>query len=334
MTQRTRVRVLRSDGREWASMAIAYRELLGTTQEIGSSEHQRIRSALRSIESVTDRHGFTWKSVGGFGSDSDPAILWTDFTFGVELEVLAPMDRYAMQQFLLSHNLSNWMVVPDASLAAVEGYSAMEIVSPVLQGEDGIAKLTTILKLLEEKGCRINSSCGMHVHIGVRSMKVARVRKIAIAFLNAEHCFDQLVPPSRRANRYCNSNTARVYGTAARATLLNAANINRIAEVMNGGNSNSHYNSYRYHKLNFQSFVRHGTIEFRQHAGTVEHQKAVQWVRLITGFCAWAASAPQQAIQTSALMLDEFLKNCTDETGATYMKARAAKLANPLRRAA
>ena len=317
---RTHIRVVRSDNREWPSMSIAYRELMGTPHEITVSEAQRMRASIRAAGVAVDRHGFTWRQVGG--ATEVEQISWTDFTFGVELELLAPMS----QREIMSRLPSGWRVVHDGSLnAGGTGMIPMEVVSPVLQGESGTAQLKQVMDDLRGIGCKVNSSCGMHVHVGVRGMAPARVKKIAIAFLNAEHHFDALVPPSRRANRYCQSNVSRVSRTD-QDRLMNAASISSIANAMNGGTSPQHYNPYRYYKLNFQSFVHHGTIEFRQHAGSVESDKACAWVRLLTGFCARSAQAAQQTIG-SRESFEQWLHAVTDEAGVRYMTARRAKFA-------
>lgn len=40
----------------------------------------------------------------------------------------------------------------------------------------------------------------------------------------------------------------------------------------------------RYFKVNLMSFQRHGTIEFRQHSGTVNATKIANWVRFLGQF--------------------------------------------------
>ena len=323
---RTHIRVVRSDGREWPNILTAYRELLGTAHEIGYSQHQRMRAAIRNGAAVRDQHGFTWKSIGGTVAVS--SIAWSDFTFGVELELLSPMS-VNVGDLLYRAGFSSWQIVHDGSLSAESGFNAREAISPVLQGEAGLTALRTVCALLKTAGCRVNVSCGMHVHVGVRGMKPLRLRKIAAAFLNAEHHFDALVPASRRANRYCQSNTA----IANVAALAAATTVQQIAVAMNRGYENVHYTSYRYRKLNFQSFLRHGTIEFRQHGGTVESDKACAWVRLVTGFCAAAASAAEEAPNASE-SFEQFTARCTDEAGVVWANARRVKFAAAARRAA
>lgn len=331
---RTHIRVVREDGREFPNMFVAYRELLGTREELGYSEHQRMRAAIRAGQQPRDSHGFTWRQVGvaaavagALAAAETASIRWTDFTFGVEIECLAPFAQHIMKGVLDQAGFSSWRVVNDGSLNGAPGFFPMEVVSPVLRGEEGLTTLRNVMALLQAKGCKVNKSCGMHVHVGVRGMAPAQVRKIAAAFLNAEHCFDALVPPARRdGNRYCQSNHTLVRHGGNASRLSSASSISMIANIINGGTSPQHYNPYRYYKLNFQSFVHHGTIEFRQHGGTVEAEKAANWVRLITGFCANAAEKPEQTFG-QRVELNQFLDECCDEVAARYMRTRAAKFA-------
>lgn len=328
MPARTHIRVIRvsptGQQQSWPTLSVAYRELVGTATEITSSEAQRMRARIRDGAQAIDRHGFTWRSMGG--AVSEQTIAWTDFTFGVELEIVGPLSMDQVRRLLPS----DWRVVYDGSVTAtLRNHYGMEAVSPVLQGEAGITKLREVMDLLRAQGMSVNSSCGMHVHIGVRGMRTARLAKIAQAFLKSERHFDALVPPSRLHNRYCQSNVARRIDIAAVGA---ASSVSGIAQLMNGGNSSVHYNPYRYYKLNFQSFVRHGTIEFRQHAGTVESAKACAWVRLIAGFCAWAASATTEEVVADS-SFEQFLSRSTDVEGQQFMNERRAKFAR-LRQAA
>lgn len=318
MVQRTHIRVVREDGREFPNMFVAYRELLGTAGDLGYSEHQRMRALIRQGFTPRDSHGFMWRAMHG-GAALETDIRWSDFTFGVELELTAPFAQHAMREKLDAIQANGWRVVHDGSVDARPGFFPMEVVSPVLQGDNGTAMLKKVMDHLKSLGCKVNRSCGMHVHVGIRGMAIPRVKKIALAFLANEQHFDAVVPPERLTNRYCQSNLR----VANRSMLENTSSISGIANAMNGGNSSARYNHFRYYKLNFQSYVQHGTAEFRLHSGTVESQKAIAWVRLVTGFCAKAAG---EQVTTERQTFEQFVQ-CAGAEAAQYLTGRRAKFA-------
>ena len=330
---RTNIRVRRTDANgtsvEYPSIAFAYRQLLGSAQELGHSEHQRIRAALRRGNTMRDAHGYTWSAIGEVLLYSSVAAAvaaatgscqWSDLTFGVEIECKqGSMTDYDIARKLSAAGLGNWRVVRDGSL----GSDGHEVVSPVLKGQAGLDSLRKVMDVLKEIGCTVDSRCGLHVHVGARDLPIQAMRNLSMMFLAAETHFDSIVQASRRAsvNSYCQSNTTRV-GRGDAEAIVTARSIQQLAGVMNGGWSTQHYNAFRYHKLNFQSYAIHGTAEFRQHGGTVESEKGVQWARLITGLVAAAAnSAPLTEIP--AMSFEQFLA-VTDESGQRFFTGRRA----------
>lgn len=308
---RTHIRVRRSDGREFPTLAFAFRQLLGTSEELTTSEAQRLRLRMRHGRTARDSHGFAWESRGdvptfrrGYTqieravSDAYPAprdefaasIVWTDLTFGVEIECMASMSQFESSDLLSRNGFADWRVVRDGSL----NIGGREVISPILRGEEGLDSLKSIMDLLRDNGHTVDDKCGLHVHIGARDLSTAQLRNVAHRFLSAEPHFDSIVPPSRRMNRYCQSNLARM-NSSDWSALRSARNVGGLARAMNGGLSPQHYNQFRYYKLNFQSYSLHGTVEFREHSGTIESQKACAWVRLIAGFVADSASHTMEA---------------------------------------
>ena len=57
----------------------------------------------------------------------------------------------------------------------------------------------------------------------------------------------------------------------------------------------------RYHKLNLMAFWRHGTVEFRQHSGTIDAEKICAWISLTQGFIEKALVSKRFSAQGSDL---------------------------------
>lgn len=324
---RTNIRVRRSDGREFPTILFAYRQLLGTPTELGYSEHQRIRHELRRGRTAQDRHGFTWSSVGEvlLYSSVEAALAattgscqWSDLTYGVEIECKhTGLSNYDIARKLSEHGFGNWRVKPDGSI----GNNGHEVISPVLKGQEGLDALRKVMDLVKEMGCWVDAACGLHVHIGIRDLEMKALRNMSMQFLGMEQHFDAIVQRSRRgsANHFCKSNTQLVDSDAG-ARINDARTAQQVARVMNGGWQVATRSMYRYYKMNFQSFAIHGTVEFRQHGGTVESKKACSWVRLITGFVAHAANAAE-ITERRAMSFDELVQ-MTDEDGQRFFRAR------------
>jgi hypothetical protein len=164
-----------------------------------------------------------------------------------------------------------WKIVTDSSVSPPAGYVGLEIVSPPL-GEEGLAQIEIVGNTLIAMGARVNKSCGLHVHIGARSLSIPAMKQLAWLYHDYEESIDSLLPPSRRgnSNTYCRS----VKMTVDREALERARDITQIQRAISGGS--------RYVKLNIGAFWKHGTVEFRQHSGTVDPVKMTKWVLFCT----------------------------------------------------
>lgn len=276
-------------------------------------------------------------------------MQFQDFTFGVEIECYVPRtgDLYTslaatgLRMSRVSgsrHSVTpGWKIVPDVSLDGhtPAGYIGVEIVSPILLGEDGIAQTVKAMDCIKAFGGKVNKACGLHVHVGAQNATALQLRNLAKMFVKYEHHFDTLCPESRRNNRFAASNLSRAAGlgvsvrplmvAAAFARLDTARSASGLATIINGGyDTRQHYTSFRYYKLNYQSLASHGTVEFRQAAGTVESRKAAAWIRLVVGMVASAFTVKAVALQDDPSFSKLMRK--VDSPTAEYLRARRVAL--------
>lgn len=220
-------------------------------------------------------------------------------SFGVEIEVMAPQGMTG--SVLASHIAANgvpcraegyghatptqWKVITDGSLS---GGNGLEIVSPPLSGEAGQESIEKVCAALARVGCTVNRSCGLHVHVNARNLSIAAMRKLAMLYCENEQIIDTMMPASRRgnANNYCGSIRSLDVQALARATDARA-----IARAIRREDY-----TQRYVKLNFAAFWRHGTVEFRQHSGTIDAVKINVWVRTCLRMVDTAASEASQPV--------------------------------------
>lgn len=177
---------------------------------------------------------------------------------------------------------STWKIVPDASLPHTNSF---ELVSPPLQGEDGLAQLKTVCRVLNENGANVSRYCGLHVHVDAEGLSFQRIRNVVKLLVKYEGCMDQLVAHSRRGdqNYYCRS----VRSAIANHLYCDPSDLARIFDRINRTTSTSALwalmGGNRYRKINLDALSRHRTIEFRQHNGTTNYEKIAAWVGVAVG---------------------------------------------------
>ena len=174
---------------------------------------------------------------------------------------------------------SQWRIKTDSSVNSRRGFG-LELVSPILNGNQDMTILKIFLKILNELHCDVNRTCGLHVHVGVRDWGVKQFKNLAKRYVKFETAIDTVMPNSRKKNnnQYCLSN-ARRYGNSVTLSEI-FANIQRCRSTQQLKN---YIQGGRYYKLNMESFWKHGTIEFRHHSGTICPDKIENWVYVCMG---------------------------------------------------
>lgn len=203
--------------------------------------------------------------------------------FGIEIEMMFPngVDFDEVISYMKTAGIKvkseeynhttkkHWKFVTDGSLS-YSGMYGRELVSPPLPFEESsFEEIRKITKLCRDKGAKIKSCCGLHVHIDATGAKPSLINKIIERYGKYEDKFDSIMPSSRRQNNnsYCQS-------VKNRAMRGDPVTIDAIP--LSGG---------RHYKVNINSFVRQGTIEFRHHSGTLNADKIINWVKLVQAFC-------------------------------------------------
>lgn len=199
----------------------------------------------------------------------------------------------------------HWKIVTDASVTSpTPGYVGLEIVSPPLDDDPGFNQIDVVCNVLTRMHARTNRTCGLHVHIGVQQFVatnghyarpthkgIAMLRRLVLLYLENEDIIDSLLPPSRRSNNnfYCRS----IKINADLEALNRATNISDLARAV--------FND-RYSKLNLHSYLKHSTVEFRQHSGTVDPVKIKYWIKLCKKFVEIANEEPGSNASANAVV--------------------------------
>lgn len=236
--------------------------------------------------------------------------------FGVEIEFFGATDSTLTNNFRVSglefrnegynHTTRpHWKFVTDGSIS---GIYAKELVSPILQGKQGLADFRKACKALRLSNAQTNTTCGVHVHLDANDYSIENFRTLLKNQYLIENQIDKIMPSSRRANsnRYCQgfrSNAQNLFFQKIDAC-------NSVRDLLN-------IFTTRYLKLNLQSFQRHGTVEFRQHGASTNFLKIKNWILI----CARLVEFSKQNI----LLTD--INQILDENLQEYIEDRELALA-------
>lgn len=194
--------------------------------------------------------------------------------FGVEIECynVKILDNW-IQNLIDTYDLSY------ESDPSINGAYSVELQTPPWKyNERNIQFLRQIVRGLKENAAKVNRSCGLHVHVDVQDI-VAKHKGDFLKFLseryaaNEQEYSNKLVKASRNRNHFCKSNERLSFKNVS----LDFKNINR-AMILDFDYLD------RYYKLNVSSFPFLGTVEFRQHHGSLDEDEVVNWVKYCVNF--------------------------------------------------
>ena len=206
---------------------------------------------------------------------------------------------------------THWTLATDSSVS-VDGYIGRELKSPPIKLSE-IDRLKKVYEFLNEVG-KVNRTCGQHVHIDANDLTFKQQKKVLIAYLVNEDVIDMMHPISRRFGRgvgsqYCGSGHGRheVSREETRNAEVNPS-VNYPSDVsVQFMRLQNHYksvvinecikkikkarsvrrlqaNGFAEKYSNVQIVERFGTMEFRQHAGTLEYSKIANWIIFLNNF--------------------------------------------------
>lgn len=166
---------------------------------------------------------------------------------GLEIECFGK-SRRVVQALIFEHDLGQYVQIgEDSSIQRDSGYAddyELRCLIPQNKLHFVLAKLGKVFKTAN---IHVNDSCGLHVHLDMRTRDVNECYEKLIKFQNLMF---SLVDEDRWENDYC-----------------------KYANVFNRGE--------RYNAINIEAYHRHKTIEIRLHHGTTNVKVIENWVNLL-----------------------------------------------------
>ena len=195
----------------------------------------------------------------------DAAKLAASFFGTGRYEYTASRNGYATWSAWDQQN-REWKFQRDVSIDDIESRKC-EMVTPILRYED-IESLQELIRKLRAAGAKSdpNHGCGVHVHIGANGHTPKTLRNLANIMASHESLLaSALKLDERRVDRYCRTvdpHFLERLNARKPATMADFADIWYSTQGADY-NRGQHYNSSRYHMLNYHATFTKGTIEFR-----------------------------------------------------------------------
>ena len=159
-----------------------------------------------------------------------------------------------------------WKFQKDVSIAGPDSQKC-EMVTPILTYED-METLQELVRILRKAGARSDATrgCGVHIHIGAKGHTPQTLRNLANIMASHESLIAEALDLDHgRMNRYCKTVDPKFLEALNKKkpdTMAGFADIWYTTQDADYGRS-QHYNSSRYHMLNYHATFTKGTVEFR-----------------------------------------------------------------------
>lgn len=159
-----------------------------------------------------------------------------------------------------------WKFQKDVSIAGIDSEKC-ELVTPILQYSD-IELLQELIRRLRRAGAKSDATrgCGVHIHIGAKGHTPQTLRNLANIMASHESLLAAALKLDRnRMNRYCKTVDPNFL---ANLNKKKPKTMSELADIWYGSQNadvcrEHHYNSSRYHMLNYHATFTKGTVEFR-----------------------------------------------------------------------
>jgi len=241
-----------------------------------------------------------------------------------------------------------WKVMRDSSINPQPSNDEfrVEVVTPPLNYED-IDDLQAVVRKLRENGAKVNSSCGIHIHVDGANHTPKSLLYLVNFMVGRQDLIYESLEIGDRGNRWCKKLNDQILKALKSHEELTFARVKQIwyspaNDGYTGGASSEHYNYTRYHGVNLHAFFTKGTVEFRLFNGTLHAGKIKAYIQFCLAISAWAIttdshisfrSSDQYIPEKKVQLMRSVLTNRLGLTGKEFHTCRL-HLLNPLRKAA
>lgn len=208
------------------------------------------------------------------GRELNPTEFLYEKAIGIEIETLCPMNRTEAQK-----RIPHFMrAAQDNSIKDNDGRDTHGSEGNgkglygcefriLIKRSEMEARVGKAVEALNQMGCSVNKTCGLHVHFDMRGKKEAEVVVIADRLIKWLKALIELLPAGRRDNQYC-----KLEG----------------------------YDRPHWAGVSMDAFKKHQTLEIRVHSGTLSQIKLIRWISLLETLMSMTFT-PLANVKTSTL---------------------------------
>jgi len=171
---------------------------------------------------------------------------------------------------------STWTVVDDDSLDAPVSERGELVTPPLLESD--LPLVSAVVDDLRDAGATASSSCGLHIHIGIRGGEVGHFNQLIEIVEQWELGLLARMLPSRLRFAGPLDPSFMAGFRAGRPATLDELWTLWYGDP-NWRSRRDRYDEVRYRGLNLHSFHRLGTVEFRYFNGTLDSKQILDHVR-------------------------------------------------------
>lgn len=224
----------------------------------------------------------------------------------------------------------------DASVSTSRhGYTGVEFVTPAVKGALGVKYICDVADKLREEGCRVNSTCGLHLHVGLKGIVGSAKVDDVVAFLaqlnklvlNFQDGLYAQTGTRRDRNHYCRRHNATENLMAVAKT---------VGDKSKGSKDQNDFTriwdyAERYRCLNLRNLSRgmgdgKATLEFRFPAGTLNTDKIAMHLATIVFLCRLAWKTRHTKSDSVSWNLNKGYQKNASKAGVRTLKVLLRKM--------
>lgn len=209
-----------------------------------------------------------------------------------------------------------WKAMSDASIRvekkdgtpASKNYST-EVVTPILRYSD-IEDLQEILRKLRKEGAIVNSSTGIHIHIGAENFTPATLCNLLKNIRSKEDILYKALQVKENRARYCKKTNQKLIEMIEKHRPNTREKLANLWYEEAPLGRDAHYNSSRYHGLNLHAYFTKGTVEFRLFNSTLHAGELKAYIQFCLAVTAKALSTKKASAKPSESDNEKYTFRC------------------------